>query len=68
VHFFLGANYRMTELQGAVARAQLRKGSALIAARRAAAAALTQRLAAMPALILPKDARARYLRGGYTTS
>ena len=46
----------MTELQGAVARAQLRKGQALLAARRTTAAALSRKLTDLPGLVLPKDA------------
>lgn len=41
---FLGMNYRMTELQGAVALAQLRKLPRLIAARRVSADRLTRQL------------------------
>jgi perosamine synthetase len=59
VHLFLGQNYRMTELQGAVARAQLRKALALIEARRAAATALTARLQQMAGVVLPDDADVR---------
>ena len=55
VHLFLGANYRMTELQGTVARAQLAKCGELIEARRAAAAALSARLRSMPGIIVPQD-------------
>jgi hypothetical protein len=43
-HLFLGMNYRMTELQAAVARAQLRKLPALIARRQATASMLSDRL------------------------
>ena len=56
VHLFLGANYRMTELQGTVARAQLAKCGDLIAARRTAATALSARLRQMPGIIVPQDA------------
>ncbi len=56
VHLFLGANYRMTELQGTVARAQLAKGPQLIGARRTAANALSAKLAQLPGIIVPKDA------------
>jgi dTDP-4-amino-4,6-dideoxygalactose transaminase len=49
----LGMNYRMTELQGAVARAQLRKLPAMIAARRRTADLLTQRLGEIPGIITP---------------
>jgi dTDP-4-amino-4,6-dideoxygalactose transaminase len=47
-HTFLGVNYRMTELQGTVARAQLAKCAAIIDARRTAADALTDRLRPLP--------------------
>jgi dTDP-4-amino-4,6-dideoxygalactose transaminase/predicted dehydrogenase len=56
VHLFLGANYRMTELQGAVARAQLERCGGLIEARRSAADALTEKLAQMPGIITPRVA------------
>jgi dTDP-4-amino-4,6-dideoxygalactose transaminase/predicted dehydrogenase len=55
VHLFLGANYRMTELQGTVARAQLAKGPGLIAARRTAASALSERLRQLSGIIVPQD-------------
>ena len=55
VHLFLGANYRMTELQGTVARAQLAKGPGLIAARRNAATSLSERLRKLPGIIVPED-------------
>jgi len=50
-HRFLGMNYRMTELQGAVALAQLRKLPRLIEARRAMADRLTERLRAITGLV-----------------
>src|SRR4030095_4813651 len=53
-HTFLGVNYRMTELQGTVARAQLAKCATIIDARRTAANALTDRLRAIPGVILPR--------------
>jgi len=53
-HTFLGVNYRMTELQGTVARAQLAKCAAIIDARRTAADALTDRLRPLPGVILPQ--------------
>jgi dTDP-4-amino-4,6-dideoxygalactose transaminase/predicted dehydrogenase len=53
LHLFLGANYRMTELQGAVARAQLARCGPLIDARRSAAAALTARLGQMRGIVVP---------------
>ncbi len=52
-HLFLGMNYRMTELQGAIALAQARRLPKLIAARRAAAEQLTARLGAIPGLVPP---------------
>jgi dTDP-4-amino-4,6-dideoxygalactose transaminase/predicted dehydrogenase len=52
-HLFLGMNYRMTELQGAVALAQLRKLPRLIAARRAMAVRLTERLRAINGMVPP---------------
>jgi len=55
VHLFLGANYRMTEMQGVVARAQIAKGPELIAARRTAATALSARLRQVPGIIVPQD-------------
>src|SRR5207247_582137 len=54
VHLFLGQNYRMTELQAAVARAQLRKCAGLIEARRSAASALSARLNEMNGIVLPR--------------
>lgn len=41
-HLFLGVNYRMTELQGAVARAQLTKLRGVVDARRSGAARLIE--------------------------
>ena len=52
-HEFLGINYRMTELQGAVARAQLRRLPGLMEARRRAAAQLGRRLQGLPGIRLP---------------
>src|SRR5262249_30596393 len=43
-HLFLGMNYRMTELQAAVARAQLRKLPFLVGQRRKTARTLTEKL------------------------
>ncbi|MDQ3332772.1 MAG: DegT/DnrJ/EryC1/StrS family aminotransferase [Planctomycetota bacterium] len=54
-HLFFGMNYRMTELQGAVARAQIARLSDLIRARRTQAHALAERLAKLPGIILPTD-------------
>jgi dTDP-4-amino-4,6-dideoxygalactose transaminase len=52
-HYFLALNYRMTDLQGAVARAQLAKLDGVVAARRASAARVTELLADLPGLTLP---------------
>lgn len=52
-HLFLGMNYRMTELQGAVALAQLRKLPTLIQARRQTADQLTDLLQAIPGIQVP---------------
>ena len=52
-HLFLGMNYRMTELQGAIALAQARKLPKLVAARRTAANLLTARLSEIPGLVPP---------------
>jgi perosamine synthetase len=52
-HYFLALNYRMTELQGAVARIQLEKLDGVVARRRHAADALTEELADVPGLTLP---------------
>jgi dTDP-4-amino-4,6-dideoxygalactose transaminase len=53
-HYFLALNYRMTDLQGAVARAQLGKLDRVVARRRASAEALTAQLVDIPGLILPR--------------
>jgi dTDP-4-amino-4,6-dideoxygalactose transaminase len=52
-HYFLALNYRMTELQGAVARAQLKKLDGVVARRQHSAALLTDRLAGTAGLTLP---------------
>jgi dTDP-4-amino-4,6-dideoxygalactose transaminase len=52
-HYFLALNYRLTELQGAVALAQLRKLPAAVKRRRAMAERLTGRLAGLDGLGLP---------------
>jgi dTDP-4-amino-4,6-dideoxygalactose transaminase len=54
-HYFPALNYRLTELQGAVALAQLPKLDGVVAARRAVADALRRELAAVPGLHLPQD-------------
>lgn len=52
-HYFLALNYRLTELQGAVAVAQLRKLPAALKHRRAMAERLTNRLTGLSGLSLP---------------
>lgn len=52
-HYFLALNYRMTDLQGAVACAQLGKLAGVVARRQRRAAQLTSQLAAVPGLTLP---------------
>jgi perosamine synthetase len=52
-HYFLALNYRMTDLQGAVARAQLAKVEGVVARRRQSAERLTALLAGVPGLTLP---------------
>lgn len=51
---FLANNYRMTELQGAVALAQLRRLDDIVARRRAWCEGLTQRLSGVRGISLPK--------------
>jgi dTDP-4-amino-4,6-dideoxygalactose transaminase len=53
-HYFLALNYRMTDLQGAVARAQLAKLGDVVARRQEAATALDERLAGIEGLTLPR--------------
>lgn|GEM_PF-99369 len=52
-HLFMGMNYRMTELQAAVARAQLKKLPQLVAARRRAADHLTALLSDIDGVVPP---------------
>jgi dTDP-4-amino-4,6-dideoxygalactose transaminase len=52
-HEFLALNYRMTELQGAVALAQLEKLDRLVARRIRAAERLTERIAGIPGVAPP---------------
>jgi dTDP-4-amino-4,6-dideoxygalactose transaminase len=54
-HLFQGFNYRMTELQGAVARAQLRKLPGVVDSRRSAAHSLIGQLGDLPGLSWPAD-------------
>lgn len=51
---FLANNYRMTELQGAVAIAQLNKLDSIVQRRRKWCAALTERLKGLQGIALPK--------------
>jgi dTDP-4-amino-4,6-dideoxygalactose transaminase len=52
-HYFMALNYRMSELQGAVADAQLPKLPAIVEARIAAADRLTRALQGLPGIELP---------------
>ncbi len=54
-HYFPALNYRMTELQGAVACAQLPKLEEVIAHRRMVAADLRSRLDGLPGIRCPAD-------------
>jgi dTDP-4-amino-4,6-dideoxygalactose transaminase len=56
-HQFFGMNYRMTELQGAVALAQMQKLPNLIAARREPAENLVERLSHITGVLLPPQSR-----------
>lgn len=51
---FLANNYRMTELQGAVAVAQLEKLESIVARRRRWCEALSERLLGLPGVLLPQ--------------
>ncbi|MEZ5065692.1 MAG: DegT/DnrJ/EryC1/StrS family aminotransferase [bacterium] len=53
-HYFLALNYRMTELQGAVALAQLPKLKGVVEARVATAKALSEQLQGVPGIKTPK--------------
>ena len=53
-HYFLALNYRMTELQGAVALAQLRKLPGLVAHRVAMAERLTEQIGGLPGVETPR--------------
>jgi dTDP-4-amino-4,6-dideoxygalactose transaminase len=52
-HYFLALNYRMTELQGAVALAQLEKLEDVVARRRRTASLLTELIADVPGVHPP---------------
>ena len=53
-HMFLGLNYRMTELQGAVALAQVSRLRDIVARRQALAAGLDAALTGLPGVTLPQ--------------
>jgi dTDP-4-amino-4,6-dideoxygalactose transaminase len=53
-HYFLALNYRLSELQGAVAVAQLSKLGAVVKSRIAAAHELTGKLTGVPGIETPK--------------
>lgn len=53
-YVMLGFNYRMTELQGAIARAQLKKVKWVVERRRAVAGSLTKRLNEIEGVYPPK--------------
>ncbi|HZS06625.1 MAG TPA: DegT/DnrJ/EryC1/StrS family aminotransferase [Blastocatellia bacterium] len=52
-HYFIALNYRMSELQGAVALAQLDKLDASVSRRREAARLLTDRISGVPGIETP---------------
>lgn len=52
-HYFIALNYRMCELQGAVALAQLSKLKGIVERRQIAAAKLTQKLQGLPGITTP---------------
>src|SRR6516162_154656 len=54
-HYFLALNYRMTDLQGAVARAQLAKVDGCVERRQRTAKAITELLMDVPGLTLPES-------------
>jgi dTDP-4-amino-4,6-dideoxygalactose transaminase len=56
-HYFLALNYRMSELCGSVACAQLDKLPAIVARRRMLAEMLTQRLQGLDGIVTPVVAR-----------
>ena len=64
-HLFLAPNYRMTDLQGAVGVAQVRKLPAIVAARRRSADSLMRSLGEVPgirlATLLPGEKSSWYL-------
>jgi perosamine synthetase len=55
-HYFLALNYRMSELQGAVACAQLKKLKGVVESRQEKAIRLSERLRGLPGIETPKVA------------
>ncbi len=55
-HYFIALNYRMSEIQGAVALAQLKKLDGVVASRMRTANALTARLQGTPGIAMPTAA------------
>ena len=55
-HYFLALNYRMTELQGAVARAQLQKVDSVVQRRQSTADRMTALCTGLPGIGLPVPA------------
>ena len=53
-HYFLAMNYRMTELQGAVARAQLARVKSTVESRQRTASLLTEMLQGVEGITLPE--------------
>jgi perosamine synthetase len=53
-HYFLALNYRLSELQGAVAAAQIEKLEAVVQSRIAAANNLTRQIRDLPGITTPK--------------
>jgi perosamine synthetase len=56
-HYFLALNYRMCELQGAVAHAQLGKLQGIVAARGRTAAQMTRLIEGVPGIEAPQTTR-----------
>ena len=53
-HYYSALNYRLTELQGAVAVAQMAKLEGIVEARQATAARMTGRIAGLPGVSAPR--------------
>ena len=60
VHEFFGSNFRMTEMQAAIGRIQLRKLGDWVSCRRRNAQLLAERLSQLPALRVPQPGAAMY--------